>query len=310
METKRRDFLKVLGGTALVSSVGLVAASCGSTSSNKEAEKMNPEDTQNNVELKLSCQEGIAVGETLAEKLDFMEKNGFVGLEPWGADLTKRVPEFEKALNGRNIQISAICAGFSGVLIAEDEKLRKQAMDSIKEMLPACGALKATGLIVVPAFNDTKIPPFVEARKLLVDELKELGEIAAKYNTKIILEPLNRSEAWFLRQVADATAIAKDVDSAGVGVMGDFWHMKFEEPSDYAAFLSAGNYLTHVHIASRGNRNMPGEAPEVDIYIDGMKGLKFMKYSNYISFECGSVGDKKVTIPAAVKLIKEQWANA
>ena len=41
-----------------------------------------------------------------------------------------------------------------------------------------------------------------------------------------------------------------------------------------------------------------------------MRGLKVIGYQNYISFECGSVGDKAVTIPAAVKLIKEQWQQA
>ena len=42
-------------------------------------------------ELKISLQEGVTPGETLKEKLDFMENHGVVGLEPNGAGLAGRV---------------------------------------------------------------------------------------------------------------------------------------------------------------------------------------------------------------------------
>jgi len=120
---------------------------------------------------------------------------------------------------------------------------------------------------------------------------------------------LNRRETWFLRQLADAAAICRDVNHPGVAVMGDFWHMTWEEPCDFAAFVAAGPYLQHVHIASRKERKMPGE-DEGDNYVDGMRGLKFIGYQNYISFECGSKGDPRQSIPAAVRLLREQWAAA
>ena len=91
--------------------------------------------------------------------------------------------------------------------------------------------------------------------------------------------------------------------------MGDFWHMQ-EETSDYAAFIAAGQYLQHVHVASRGNRKMPGEDGELDNYIDGMRALKEMKYDKYVSFECGTNGDRNVTVPAAVELLRSQWKLA
>lgn len=82
--------------------------------------------------LRLSCQEGVAPGKTLAEKLDFMEANGFEGIEPCGGGLGKRVEEFQKALQGRKIKVSAICAGFDGVLISEQEAVRAKAMAMMK----------------------------------------------------------------------------------------------------------------------------------------------------------------------------------
>ena len=113
-----------------------------------------------------------------------------------------------------------------------------------------------------------------------------------------------------MRQVADAASICRDVNHPGLACMGDFWHMTFEETSDMGAFISGGDYLKHVHIASRKRRSMPGEDGEADNYINGFKGLKMLDYQGHVSFECGSKGDKEVTIPAAVKLMREQWEQA
>ncbi len=288
-------------GAALAVSGGLFSSFSSGTSG---------EAARKAASLKISCQEGVAPGATLTEKLDFIESLGIVGLEPGGRDLGKRVEEIQKALQGRNIKVSAICAGFDGWLIAEDPAIRKQCMDSMKSILEAAGALGSTGLIFVPAFNRQASLPDKDARALLIDEMKELGEFALQHKTRILLEPLNRRECYFCRQVADGAAIVRDVDSAGAAVMGDFWHMTWEETSDRGAFISAGDYLHHVHIASRERRKMPGEDGQADNYVDGFRGLKDIGYQDYLSFECGSEGDKKVTLPAAVKLIREQWKKA
>jgi sugar phosphate isomerase/epimerase len=181
----------------------------------------------------------------------------------------------------------------------------------MRDIIAAAGELGSTGVIMVPAFNrQTPVKPHtLETREYLCEQMHELGEFALKHNTTVILEPLNRREAHYLRQVADAAAICRDSKSAGVMCMGDFWHMQ-EETSDYAALIAAGKYLQHVHVASRGCRKMPGEDGELDNYIDGMRALKEMKYDKYFSFECGTNGDRNVTVPAAVELLRAQWKLA
>ena len=89
--------------------------------------------------------------------------------------------------------------------------------------------------------------------------------------------------------------------------MGDFWHMTSEEISDSDAFISAGEYLNHVHIASRKTRYLPGADGMTDNYTEGFKGLKKIRYQGYISFECGIKGDKGVLIPESINLIRRQW---
>jgi len=294
MHFGRRDFLKL---SALA---GVAASAQGCSGAQKSSTGPS------GAVLRLSCQEGVAPGESLAEKLDFLEQNGFTGIEPSGRDLSGRIGEFQKALQGRSIRVSAVCAGFEGVLISDAEEERKKAMRSLKEILTAAGALGSTGLIMVPAFHGQTKLGHPESRELLLQLLPELGDHAQANQTRIILEPLNRKECSFLRLVADAAAICRDADNPGIACMGDFWHMTWEETSDRGALISGGKYLRHMHIASRKRRKMPGE-DEGDHYADGFRGLKEIGYSDFVSLECGSVGDKKVTIPAAAKLIREQW---
>jgi sugar phosphate isomerase/epimerase len=297
----RRDFLKsnILGaaGIALAASPLAAMTSC----SPKKEE----------VELKLSFQEKTAPGETLNERFDYMENLGIVGFEPGGRNLAARVNEFQQALRGRNIKVSAICAGFDGFILAEDPAVKAQFDSTMRDIIAAAGELGSTGVIMVPAFNrQAPVKPHTfETREYLCEQMHELGEYALKHNTTVILEPLNRREAHYLRQVADAAAICRDSESAGVMCMGDFWHMQ-EETSDYAAFMAAGQYLQHVHVASRGNRKMPGEDGELDNYVEGMRALKQLGYDKYISFECGTNGDRTVTVPAAVELLRTQWKLA
>lgn len=302
MTQTRRSFIKA----AALGTAGTTGA-LGITVQPSLSEAFNMPNPKQPAILKLSCQEGIAPGESLTEKLDFIEANGYVGLEVGGKGLSGRVTEIQKALAGRKIKMSAICAGFDGVLISEKEEVRKQAVASMKEILTAAGALGSTGLIIVPAFNTQTTLGNREAREILIPLLSELGEHAVSVKSRILLEPLNRKEAFFLRLVADAAAMCRDSASPGICCMADFWHMTWEETSDMGAIISGGNYLHHMHIASRKNRKMPGEDAG-DNYVDGLRALKLLGYRDYVSLECGSVGDKKVTIPAAAKLIKEQWA--
>ena len=297
----RKTFLK----TTLASAAALAVAP-GALVSCKTKEK------KTYTPLRLSFQEGLTPGETLTEKLDFMESLGVTGFEPGGKGLAGRVREIREALKGRNIKVSAICAGFEGFMLAQEPEVKAQFDTSMSEIVRAAGELGSTGVIMVPVFNwqEPALPHTLETREYLCDQLHKLGEFALSCGTTVILEPLNRKEAFYLRLVADAAAICRDADSEGVKCMGDFWHMQ-EETSDYAAFMAAGSYLRHVHIASRGNRVMPGEDGEADNYVNGFRALKELEYPYYVSLECGCRSkDRAAAITNATQLLRSQWEKA
>ena len=94
----RRNFLKVgAAGLAIASTPLTTLTSC------------SPTDKRTGV-LNISFQEKTAPGSSLEEKFDYMEKLGITGFEPHGNQLITRFNEFQQALKGRNIKVSAICA--------------------------------------------------------------------------------------------------------------------------------------------------------------------------------------------------------
>lgn len=298
----RKDFFKTsFAGAAAVALAGpSILTSC---SSEKKADT--------GAVLNVCLQSGKAIGDSYEAQLDYCESLGVTGFEPGGRELVQEFDSLSKALEGRNVKIAAICAGFDGFILADDPA-QKEAFDtSMRRIVEAAGAIGSTGVIMVPAFTRQEPckPNNQETYDYLCNELHELGEFAAKHGTSVILEPLNRRECFYLRLVSAAAAICRDAKSEGVKCMGDFWHMQ-EETSDYAALMSARDYLQHIHIASRATRCNPGEDGEVDNYVDGFRALKEMGYSKYISLECGNQGDPAVAIPAAVELIKTQWQQA
>jgi sugar phosphate isomerase/epimerase len=308
MGNNRRDFLKAsLSGIALAAVAGRPALMRASETATSGADV-----SAGKLPLKLSFQEGTAPGKSLAEKFDYMEKWGIVGFEPGGKGLSARVTDIQKELKGRNIQVSAICAGFDGFILSTQPEIRQKCINTMKEIIEAAGSLGSTGVIIVPAFNGQvpAMPHTMETRNFLCEQFTELGNYAAKNNTTVIFEPLNRKEAFYLRQVGDAASLCRDINNPGVRCMGDFWHMTFEENSDEGACLSAGKYLQHVHVASRKRRSMPGEDGDADNYVEGFKALKMLNYRHYVSFECGCQGDRETVLPAAVKLLRKQWDQA
>ncbi len=219
----RRSFLKgALTGAAALSGLGSVTP--GALGAEEEHEMA--------AVLKLSSQEWLVPGDNLRDKAQKLREWGATGVELGGGGLAGRVDEVAKALEGTGVQVSAICAVYEGWLISPDAAVRQQAVDSMKEIMTAAGAMASTGLIIVPAFNHHEQLAPKEARQVLLDLLPELGDHAVASKTRVLLEPLNRGEAFFLRMLADAASMCRDAGHPGVALMGDFYHMRIEETSD------------------------------------------------------------------------------
>jgi sugar phosphate isomerase/epimerase len=258
--------------------------------------------------LRLSSQIGIIPGKDDRAKIENLEKWGYEGVE-LGGDIVGNEKKWLDVLKNSKVKVSAICWGSAGgALVSENPERRAQGAEQLKRVIASAGELKSTGVIFVPAFNgETKLTN-QEIRKILVDTLPAIGDHAVACGTRVILEPLNRNEAFFLRLLADAAAICRDAKSPGVAMMGDFYHMGIEETSDLGAFISAGSYLHHVHLATTRSRIIPGQ--EERSYVEGFRGLKMIGYQDYCSLECGVRGEREVEIPKSAAFLRNQWTQA
>jgi sugar phosphate isomerase/epimerase len=301
MTINRRSFL---AGVSLAGA-GAMAAGCLHAADSPSAGAVLK--SEKPAKLNLSSQLAVIPGKDLAEKLAKMEKWGFDGVELPG-DVVGNEKKYLDAVAKTKLRISAVCWGsLNGDLVSEVVEKRGPALEKMKRALESAGEVKATGLIYVPAFNGQTKLANQEIRKILLDVLPAAGEHAVKCGSRLLLEPLNRKEAFFLRQLADAASICRDCHSDGICMMGDFYHMFIEETSDLGAFISGGKYIHHVHLASR-KRNLPGQ--DERSFIDGFKGLKYIGYQDFCSLECGVQGNRETEIPKAVRFLREQWEMA
>jgi len=260
--------------------------------------------------LKLCSQDGKIPGKNLKEKAENVLKYGGCGLEFGGLDV-KRAEQIKKELEGTGVGPAALCWGSrNGDLVSTDLDKRKKGVEALKGQLEAAAALGGTGVIWVPCFHgQSKLKP-EELDKIMMEVLPEMAEVAVKAKSRVLIEPLNKGETFYINRLEQAAAFCIKINSPGLCLMGDFYHMSKEEKSDEEAFVTGGKWLHHVHLATGKSRILP--AQEEHSYVSGFKGLKKIGYQDFCSLECGL---KKGTnaeeeIPKAFAFLKKQWEEA
>ena len=313
---KRREFLAasaVAGVAAVCGTQRAVAQGAADNGMPKLAPPAKP------AQLNLCLQWGMIPGGEMKQKLDFLEQNYYQAVEvPTGGWLLNEGEKFKEAMAGRKLFVATACGG-SNFAYADEEK-RNNEVKNFLPQIEVLGMIKSVGLIICPARGQLDQEGWLTGSALRKDFVentgKRMAEHALKHGTSIVLEPLRRNETPFLRQVPDGAVMARDINKQiggkGATVMGDFWHMALEENNFFGAFMSAGDLLTHVHIASLGNRQIPGVNGDADNYVDGFKALKLIGYQGAVSLEGGvpKDGNKEELLKAMQRLLREQWAKA
>ncbi|MCC2627503.1 MAG: Xylose isomerase domain protein barrel, partial [Thermomicrobiales bacterium] len=216
--------------------------------------------------MKVSIREGMVRGESLAEKLAWLESVGLDAVELHAGTLLLPAAEIEEAFTASPISVSAI-EGIPRLLSADpaEREAAKQtireridlagALGAVGERIDLAGALGAVGVLVVPQFG--RIPALPDLvplatgaeleRNLLLAQLRELAPAAKAAGVSLFLEPLNRYEAYIVNRLEQGTAIAAEV-GPGIGVMADFFHMGIEEVDIAASIRANRQHLVYVHV--------------------------------------------------------------
>jgi len=259
--------------------------------------------------VKIALQEAMAPGSTFGEKLQFAQDVGFEGMEVSWLSVLERLPEMQASLERSQVPISTVCGSGRHDILCLDRSERESRLAEIRRLLDAAAALDAVGLIIVPIRTGASFPdlsPFMGARELMtrtaVSILQDLAGYAAERGVCLLLEPLIRYETPFLRRLDEAVAICEEVQSPGLAIMADFFHMHTEESDIPEAILAAGNWLRHVHLAD-SNRLAPGRG-HTD-FVAGFQALAAIDYQGYMALECGLAGDAQAELARALAFLRE-----
>jgi D-psicose/D-tagatose/L-ribulose 3-epimerase len=115
-----------------------------------------------------------------------------------------------------------------------------------------------------------------------VDCFQSLGELLEKHAITLALEPVNRSETYFLTTAAEAAQLCEEIGNPSIGVLLDTFHANIEEKNIAAVIRSLGPRLKHVHV-SENDRGVPGSG-HID-FAEMMRALRAIAYDGYVVIE-------------------------
>lgn len=115
-----------------------------------------------------------------------------------------------------------------------------------------------------------------------VEAFQKLGDTLNANNMTLSIEPVNRSETFFLRTAIEAKAFCDTINDPRIGVTVDTFHANIEEKNIEDAILSLGSRLKHVH-ASENDRGLLGSG-HID-FPGIIQTLKKTGYDGYLMIE-------------------------
>ena len=242
--------------------------------------------------MKLSCQEHLVPGNTLKEKWDWLEENGFQGIELWAFDMNSKITEIKKAVaQSSQVQISALCGGYEGNLFDPSIQAKKSAVAGVKQLIQSASEIGAPGIILVPSFGTSQSLGVLNSPQSLLQKdiesfaetLSELAEEAQRYDVQLYLEPINRYESFAFHQVKQVAEVCAIVHSPVLSLLVDTFHMNIEEASISETIEKYHSYIGYVHFAD-SNRLVPGYG-HID-FPDILRTLQKVNYDGFVSLEC------------------------
>ena len=263
--------------------------------------------------MKLACVDLIAPGISLEEKMSYLAKYGFEGIEIWlmeEEDLDAKAKEINEAAESYKIKPSAVVisgpASVSPLDSEENIEARKKLIKDSLYLASKIGSITFAAMMeeprsIVPIFEKDK--PSDYEKKLLIDFLRDVGRYADDVGATLALEPVNRYETHFFNTLAEAVEICREVGCENIKVMADTCEMNFEEKDISKAIEDAQDYLCYVHL-SENNRLLPGYG-----HIDFRQIFSILKkigYNGYMSLECAVPENKpEEELPKCVEYLKK-----
>lgn len=169
--------------------------------------------------------------------------------------------------------------------ISADAALRAKSLEHLKRCVKTAAELGARamgGPLYAPIGYLPGRRRNDDEWKWAVESLQRLGEVLEENNMTLNIEPVNRSETFFLNTAQETMAFCEAVGNKRIGILIDTFHANIEEKNQPAAVRTAGKRLKHVH-ASENDRGLLGSG-HVD-FPGIVQALKEIGYDGFLMIE-------------------------
>jgi len=144
------------------------------------------------------------------------------------------------------------------------------------------------GRVVVWGSSQSRNVPAGFSRDTAWEQIKDflhlLGDIAARNNLMIGIEPLRKQECNIINIAAEAMKLAHEVNHPNIKIIVDFYHLR-QENEDPEIIRIAQKDIVHLHFANPTGRRWPHSATEDPQYQRFFSLVKEIGYQGGLSLE-------------------------
>jgi D-psicose/D-tagatose/L-ribulose 3-epimerase len=194
--------------------------------------------------------------------LPSMREHGLSSFEVGMFDPAKLpVAEIRRASEANDLEVS-VCAILPAAAspISPDAEVRKHAHNHLVQCIETASAMGAH-LICGPVYAPIGYLPGrrrnADEWKYAVECFQSLCDTLDSHNITLAIEPVNRSETFFLNTGAEAMDLCAAIDHPRIGVTIDTFHANIEEKNIASAVSKLETKLKHLHI-SENDRGLVG----------------------------------------------------
>jgi D-psicose/D-tagatose/L-ribulose 3-epimerase len=169
--------------------------------------------------------------------------------------------------------------------ISPDPDVRRRSEQHLARCIETAGALDAKllgGPLYAPIGYLPEHRPTDEEWDWAVDYFRSAATLLAANRVTLSIEPVNRSETFFLRTARETKKLCEAIGHKHIGVTIDTFHANIEERNIADAVRVLGPWLTHLHL-SENDRSLLGQGhiPFSEI----LTALQDIQYGGYLMIE-------------------------
>ncbi|MGO4856302.1 sugar phosphate isomerase/epimerase family protein [Arthrobacter sp. 2MCAF14] len=264
--------------------------------------------------MELCCSSPMVPGATITEKARHLRAWGYDAIavfQPfadWNEETKAELVSLEERTGIRPAEFVLIDDVY-GNAMSSDPELRERCRAMYRQAAEVCAQIGAVTEIEFQYGPQNPMPLFDPYQQLSTEQegafvafYREMLDIVAGTQGRVLLEPLNRYESRYLNLISDNARIVDAVAHPNAGLLPDTFHMSIEEERMGDALRHAGDRIVHVHLGD-SNRLLPGQG--ILDWSEIFAALQEVGYKGYVNLECSTSGDPANTLPATARFLHQ-----